>query len=167
MNTETAKKATGKPLIKSRTRDRSVKDRPQDVGELISAIDNGRLDGRTAPAKRITALRSAIASAPLEAARGVIRDALAVNLVIAQAITAEVSRPGFQVLLPDGGLNPLLAGHWQETQKSLLNAARLLIQTETKVDAEKAASGANRGTSGDFDISALVMEASDEDDKPS
>ena len=160
MTSQKAKLSAPKALLKTRIRDRSAKARPQNTGELITAIDDGRLDGRTAPAKRITALRTAIATAPLEACIGVVRDILAVNLTIAQVITAEISRPGFQVLLPAGELNPLLTEYWQDTQKSLLNAAQTLARMEERA-AQSSASGANGPVKNGIDISALVLEASE------
>ena len=162
MSASTTKKQAGTVLAPPRISSRKGKLRPTDAAGLVAAIDNGRLDQRTTPARKIISLRAAIAAAPLEAAKGVIRDVLAVNLAVSQAITSEIGRPGFQVLLPDGALNPLLAGHWQETQKSLLNAARLLIQTETRVEDVKAASGANKAAYAD--ISTLILESAADDE---
>ena len=65
---------------------RSVKDRPQSIGELITAIDENKLDGRTGPAKKITALRQALAAAPVEVCKGLIMDALSIDAVITSAL---------------------------------------------------------------------------------
>lgn len=153
-----------KPLISRPIRNRSEKDRPANVHELITAIDDGRLDGRTGPAKRITALRQAIAAAPLQAAVGVVRDALALDLTIAQAITAEVSRPGFQVLVDGKKLNPLLE-LWRDLQRSLIYSAQTLARLEGQPAPQSAARGKDRPAAGDIvDVSALVMAAADDDE---
>ena len=154
------KKTTGTVLAQARTSSRKGKLRPTDASGLIAAIDSGRLDQRTTPAKKIISLRAAIAKAPLEAARGIIRDVLAVNLAISQAITSEIGKPGFEVLTANGELNPLLSGHWENTQRSLLNAARLLLQVEGKGEVP---AGTVPKKAAQSDISALVLESADED----
>jgi len=156
------KKQGGSVLAQPRSSSRKGKLRPTDAAGLITAIETARLDQRTTPAKKIISLRTAIAAAPLEAAKGIIRDVLAVNLAISQAITSEIGKPGFEVLQADGSLNPLLSGHWENVQRNLLNAARLLLQVEPKPAPQSAARVASRAVSGDIDISALVLESADE-----
>ena len=160
MSNEKVKKSLNKALIKSRNRDRSVKDRPGNISELISAINSGTLDNRTGVAKRLAALRSALASNPLESCRGVIRDCLALDLTIAQVVVAEVSRVGFEPLLANGKLNPIL-DIWRELQRSLLYTAQTLSRMETRVDVKKTSGGTNRPAS--VDISALVLEANNDE----
>lgn len=152
---------------KPRVRNRCKRDRPRTATELVQAIDSGRLDLRTAPAKRIMDLRAAIADQPVEAARGIIRDVLAVNMAISQAVTAELSKPDFQVLQKDGSLNPLLSGPWAETQKALIGAAKLLIQVETATTAQKSVRNDSGAVSGPVDVSALILEIDNEKDNDS
>ena len=147
-------------MNKGPKRNRSEKDRPKNAGELIVAIDNNRLDGRTGPAKRLTALRAAINRAPVESCLGILKDALALDLTIAQTISAEVARPGFQVLV-DGKLNQTLK-IWQELKRGLLYEAQLLLQVEAKAGLEPTAQGENRPAP--VDISTLILESAADDD---
>ena len=159
MSNETAKKATNKPLIKRRFRDRSVKDRPHNLPEMISAINSGTLDNRTGVAKRLAALRSIIAQNPVESCLGVLRDSLALDLTIAQVVVAEVSRAGFEPLLPSGKLNPVLE-IWRDLQKALVFTAQTLTRLEGQANPQKAVHGPNKGAS--VDISTIILETHDE-----
>ena len=146
-----------------RVRDRSVKDRPENVGELVTAIEANRLDRRTRHAQRIINLRQAIGANPGQVARGMLADVLAINATIFHALAEEMSRPGFQVLMEDGSLNPILAKHWEGTQRAVQTAAVNLARIEAD---QKPIKGSSEGAS--TDISALILEASnDGDDKPS
>jgi len=151
------KKGRIKPLIASRIRDRSEKNRPKTIAELVTAIDDGRLDGRTAPAKRISALRAAIAKYPLESCIGVVRDALALDLTVAQVIVAEITKPGFQALV-NGKLNPTLEV-WNNLQKSLVYTAQTLSRLEASTSGEKTARGTTK--TAPSDISTIILEAAE------
>jgi hypothetical protein len=156
MKEKTAEKPVTKPLFKRRVRDRSIKERPKDALQLLTAIDDNKLDGRSSASKRITALRGAIAAAPVQAAIGVVRDALALDLTVAQVIVGEISRPTFEVL-QGGKLNPLLKT-WQDLERRLLYVATVLSNLEKgQADQGKAAHAPNKG--GPVDISALVLES--------
>ncbi len=163
-----AKKDPAAPAKPRRIRDRSVKDRPEpgDVGGLVEAVDAGRLDMRTRSGQKIAALRTAIAAAPVDVARGPARDVLAANAVIAQEIVRAITKPGFEVLDAQGEMNPVLAKYWDAAQGNVLKAAQTLLKLEQSNDrarGQTAAGEAHNGVSGPIDISALIIEASNDE----
>lgn len=141
----------------------SIKDRPKNVDELVSAIERGQLDNRTNAAKKIVAMRAAIAENPAEVAKGLARDVLAVNSVITASIVKEIAGPGFSVLDEQGQLHPLIARHWPQTQKDILTAAQTLLRFEQAAGDTKPLGKPAAPKSGEcdsekvLDVSSLVL----------
>ena len=136
---------------------RSVKARPQSAIELVTAIDAGKLDGRTGPARKITSLRAALENNPVEVCKGLIKDALSIDAVITQALVKEISRPGFEPMV-DGGkrLNPVLV-LWKDIERSLIYTAQTLARMESQPTAQLSTASTDKPCP--TDVSSLILEA--------
>lgn len=148
---------------KKRFRPRRFKDRPGDVDGLVSALTTGRLDQRTLQARQILTLREAIESAPLEHARALVADVLAVNAVLLQELTAATTRIGVHLVDADGTPHPILTKHIPGVQRAILQASACLerlegLGPEKGKTSTTAKSKRNPAPSEGGDVSALVLE---------
>lgn len=145
-----------------RYRPRRFKDRPGDVDGLVSALTTGRLDQRTLQARQILTLREAIQAAPLEHARALVADVLAVNAVLLQELTAATTRIGVHIVDEDGTPHPILTKHIPGVQRAILQASACLERLEGIAEKGKttrtAKSKAKNSDSSGADVSALVLE---------
>ena len=141
------------------------RDRQQDIDRAISAIENSKLDGRTVHSKRLLATRRMLADKPVSTALGLVKDTLAVNATIVSCLIQEMGKADFQILDEQGNLNPILAKHWPEAQKAILNGAQSLVRLEQAIDPEKPKKAStSKGTTSApsdndiVDVSTLVIE---------
>ena len=153
---------------------RSVKDRPKSADELVSAIEGARIDGRTAQAKRLQATRRMLAARPTETTLAIVKDTLAVNSVISAYMVQLLSRADFEVMDAAGNLNPILARHWPDTQKGILNAANALLRLEASLNPDSAGTGQGRrgkavadaeADTEPVDVSAIVLQLAERQNK--
>lgn len=133
----------------------SKKLRPQSAESLALAIQENRLDNRTRAAQDMVTLRNAIAQAPQEAAKGLVRDTLAANATIMTAVLRELTGPGVSIIGEDGAIHPLIAKTWPELQRATISAARVLAALER----EGTGQPPTDGSQGEMDISTLILEA--------
>lgn len=138
---------------------RSKKLRPQSVESLALAIQNNRLDNRTRAAQDMIALRDAIAQAPQEAAKGLIRDTLAANATIMTAVLRELTGPGVKLIGDDGAVHPLIAKTWPELQRATISAARALASLER----EGAGPPPADDKQGSKDLTTLILEVQNDE----
>ncbi len=134
---------------------RSKKLRPQSAESLALAIQDNRLDNRTRAAQDMIALRDAIAQAPQEAAKGLVRDTLAANATIMTAVLRELTGPGVKLIGDDGAIHPLIAKTWPELQRATISAARVLASLEREGTGQPPIDGEQ----GAMDLSTLILEA--------
>jgi hypothetical protein len=133
---------------------RSKKLRPQSAEALALAIQDNRLDNRTRAAQDMIAVRDAIAQAPQEAAKGLVRDTLAANATIMTAVLRELTGPGVKLIGDDGAIHPLIAKTWPELQRATISAARVLASLEREGTGQPPT-----GRQGEVDITTLILEA--------
>jgi len=138
-----------------KSKSRSKKLRPQSADTLALAIQDNRLDTRTRAAQDMIALRNAIAQAPQEAAKGLVRDALAANATIMSAVLRELTTPGAKLIGDDGSVHPLIIKTWPELQRATIYAARVLSVMER----QGCESVSPPDGHGNLDITGIILEA--------
>jgi len=134
---------------------RSKKLRPQSADALALAIQDNRLDTRTRAAQDMIALRNAIAQAPQEAAKGLVRDALAANATIMTAVLREMTSPGAKLIGDDSAIHPLIVKTWPELQRATIYAARVLAAMER----QSGDTPATPDGPAPLDITGIILEA--------
>lgn len=136
--------------LAKRTRCRAVKTRPENVEQLTTDLETGKLDNRTASARRLVQARESLAKEPHAVCRGLVLDSLAASATIMSELLVEIAKPG--AVLQDGELNPLISKNFFEVQKSMLRSIAALQQLDGKrpaIEPDKEP----------FDVSSLVLAA--------
>ena len=121
--------ATGqRSATKKRRRNLSKKRRPENVPGLIAALNEGTLDQRTQAAKDALTVRDALTTHPRQVATALVRDALALDTVIMQRISAELLRPGSKIVDDSGQVHELVRVNWPDVRAGILRGSKALVE---------------------------------------
>ena len=100
----------------------------ESVRETILAIQESRLDGRTTQAQALSKTRQALADAPEEAIKALLRHNVAVSAMIQNEVVRELQAGN--MLTEDGRLPELVTKDLLRVQHSVVQSAGLLAQLE-------------------------------------
>lgn len=102
--------------------------RPGEVEATIAALQENRLDGRTSQAQALAKTRQALADAPEEAIKALLRHNVAVGAMIQNEVIRALQGRG---MLTEGGRLPeLVTKDLLHVQRSVVQSAGLLAQLE-------------------------------------
>ena len=159
-NTPQARQRSGAPASKPR-RNRSKKQRPQDVAGIIAALNDGALDLRHTAARDALAVRDALKKEPRPVAAALVRDALALDAVVMARISAELLRPGSKIVDDAGNVHELISRYWPDVRAGILRGSKTLLDLERTADKATAPGDGH----GPLDISAIILEAQADADR--
>ena len=160
---ETAKKVQENDSDTTRTRRKkrrntSKKQRPDTIPGIIAALNDGSLDQRTQAARDYMTIRSALEAAPLQVAKTIVREAMALDVLLYSRIKEEMlKRDDLRHLFDDSGQpNELMRKLWPDVRAGILRGSKALVDLDERA-APTAQSGADE--SGTLDISGIILEA--------